>query len=126
MRCTVCGKEFDPSYNYSEKVMVEHQMCFTCNFWRKMLEQDKQSAPHEVVIVDGVHYIVGDENSTSHFRGFGGRKFDIQFNDGTLVTTTNLWCQGDISPEWRDKFPDNAKFVDNAKWTNIRGTQYLL
>ena len=116
MKCKICGEEFDSSYYYkdTEKAMNEHQMCFGCNFWREKIEQDAQQPPHKVAIIDGVHYYIDDENVVSKFRGFDGNKFEIHFNDGTKVTTTNLWCQGDIPPEWRQHFPDNAKF--NWKW----------
>ena len=116
MKCKICGEEFNSSYYYkdTEKAMNEHQMCFGCNFWREKIEQDAQQPPHKVAIIDGVHYYIDDENVVSKFRGFDGNKFEIHFNDGTKVTTTNLWCQGDIPPEWRQHFPDNAKF--NWKW----------
>lgn len=124
MKCIICGKEEEPSRYYSEKTLQENQMCFFCNFWKGMLEQDRNYDPHEVVIIDGTHYIIGDELSSDPFRGFGGAKFHIRFNDGYEIDTTNLWCQGDIPPEWRDKFPDNAEF--DWKWQKIGTNNYLI
>lgn len=126
MKCRICGEEFNSSYYYkdTEKAMNEHQMCFGCNFWREKVEQDAQQPPHKVAIINGVHYYIDDENIVGEFRGFGGDKFVIHFNDGTEVTTTNLWCQGDIPPQWRDKFPDNAKF--DWEWRKIGNTSYLI
>lgn len=106
--------------------MEKHQMCSNCNFWREHLEEDKKLHPHTAVVIDGTHYYICREDSKSYFRGFGGAKFNIRFNDGHFVTTTNLWCQGNIPPEWRDKFPDNAKFEENLKWKEIGGTEYLI
>lgn len=84
---------------------------FINDFWSKHLQHDASLPPHTAVVVDGHHYLICDENSTSHFRGFAGAKFCIQFNDGFYTESTNLWHQGEIDPEWRDKFPDNAKFI---------------
>lgn len=114
--CKICGKE----HNDSEDI------CFDCNFWSKKLLQDKEN-PERIAIIDGTHYFIGDEDSQSGFRGFGGARFQIEFNDGRKVVTTNLWCQGDIPEFWRNKFPDNAKFERNLKWKNLGGeTQYLI
>ncbi|MEV4748997.1 hypothetical protein AB0K21_21685 [Streptosporangium sp. NPDC049248] len=72
--------------------------------------------PAKRVVVNGEHYLIcGDE--TGGFRGYGGRRFDIEFFDGRTATTRNLWCQGTIPPRWRDRYPDNARFVTRAKTT---------
>lgn len=115
MKCKICGKEDFPDH-YSDEFgipMKEHQFCFNCEFWNKMYEEDKKRLPHTVAIIDGTHYIVGPENDSSSFRGFGGHKFQIEFNDGTKVVTTNLWCQGKPDEHWKFLFPDNAKFEYN-------------
>ena len=102
--CKVCGKEVE-SYR-------ENDVCFSCEYWEELYKQDMQSPPHTYAIINGTHYVIGDENSKeTYFRGFGGQKFKIKFFDGTEVTTTNLWYQG-IPPEhFKDKFPDNAQFI---------------
>lgn len=123
--CKICGKEEDPSNWINESEMREHQMCFSCNCWRNRLEEDSKLPPHTAAMIDGTHYIIGSEDDKSYFRGFGGHRFEILFNDGTRIITTNLWCQGEPSKEWVDKFPNNAKFVDNLKWTKIGETNYL-
>lgn len=95
-------------------------------FWRERLEKDKELPEHTVCIIDGTHYIIGPEDDDSYFRGFGGAKFQIEFFDGTKVITTNLWCQGEPPLKWKNKFPDNARFENNLKWTNIEGIEYLI
>jgi hypothetical protein len=60
------------------------------------------------VIVNGNHYRIGKSTS---FKGYGGHKFTIKFFDGRVVETNNLWSQGTIDSEWRDRLPDNAEFV---------------
>lgn len=81
------------------------------DFWRERLEADSKLPPHTAVMIDGVHYIIGPEDDKSCFKGFGGRHFEILFNDGFRIITTNLWCQGEPPFEWINKFPNNAHFV---------------
>ena len=117
MKCKIYGQEFDSSQFRDEYQipMNKNQMCFNCTFWMKRLEEDKILPPHTACMIDGTHYVIGDENSKSYFRGFGGAKFQIEFNDGHKVVTTNLWCQGEPKGYWREKFPDNARFENNLK-----------
>jgi hypothetical protein len=44
------------------------------------------------------------------FRGFGGRRFIIEMEDGTIHVTTNLWCQGGIPEIFRSELPNNSVF----------------
>ena len=126
-KCKTCGSPIESNHYIDGNVMEEHQMCFYCNFWREMLEEDSKRSPHTACMIDGTHYVIGPEDSEeTYFRGFGGRKFTIEFNDGTIVTTTNLWCQGEPEDDyWKEKFPNNAKFVDNLKWKKIGDCSYL-
>lgn len=128
MKCKICGVEVDPSNFVKDckDLLIKHQMCFSCNFWRERLEEDSKFPPHTACMIDGTHYIIGDENNKSAFRGFDGYRFQIEFNDGTKVITTNLWCQGEPKGYWKDKFPNNARFENNIKWKNINGTNYLV
>lgn len=115
--CKVCGAEEFPERYYVRETLKKHQMCFSCNFWREQLANDqKYKGQHKCCMIDGTHYIIGDEDDQSAFRGFGGARFQIEFNDGFKVVTTNLWCQGEPSEYWKDKFPNNARFENNLKW----------
>lgn len=62
------------------------------------------------VVVDANLYTIGSAKAGG-FRGFSGRRFDIEFFDGRTVTTRNLWDHGVIPPKWRERYPDNARFV---------------
>lgn len=73
-------------------------------FWEEQLK-DRNDA----VVIDNKHYRIGREDAKGS-RGHGGSKFVIEFNDGTIITTTNLWYQGVIPPRLRDKFPNTARF----------------
>ena len=105
MKCTKCNKTVIPYFLDNKRV------CFSCHFWDETLKRDKTYPPHKVCIIDGVHYVIAPEDSTDPFRGFGGHKFQIEFFDGTKVTTTNLWHQGEIPEIWKEKFKNNARFV---------------
>ena len=54
----------------------------------------------------------GKSDSPNSMKGFSGRKFKIQMNDGKVIETDNLWCGGDIPDSHRDRMPDNAKFMN--------------
>ena len=125
MKCKICGKEMEERYMNND-TLRQHRMCFSCNFWREHLVNDKKLAgQHKTCMIDGTHYIICDEDSKSSFRGFGGARFQIEFNDGTRVITTNLWCQGEPEGYWKQHFPDNARFENNLKWTKIGNCSYL-
>ena len=91
--------------------MENEQVCNSCAFWLEKIATTNENT----VVVNGIRYTIGDENSTSHFKGFGGAKFDIEFFDGRKVVSHNLWCQGEIPEEFRSypELKDNARFVNN-------------
>lgn len=127
--CKICGKEIDSNRYYKDvgETLKEQQMCFYCNFWRERLEEDAKRPPHTWCVIDGTHYVIEPDEPGNYFQGFGGAEFNIEFNDGTRITTHNLWCQGEPEEDyWKEKFPDNAKFVDNKKWQKIGECSYLL
>lgn len=107
--CKICQKVgysrsyLQPRQDYMEK----KQLCFSCSFWTEKLENysDKN------VTIEGQLYYVGEENSKSYFKGFGGRKFVIKKYNGEIIKTTNLWHNGCIPKVFRKRFPDDAKFV---------------
>jgi len=118
MICPVCGKELKP---YEEHYLNERGKCFECSLWEERLPLVGQP---DVAIIDGTFYTIGDEDDTSPFRGFGGDKFVIRFKDGREVTTTNLWCGGEVSDYWKPKFPNNADF--DWQWKQIGTNNYLV
>jgi hypothetical protein len=73
-----------------------------------------QADPSKRVVIGSEHYLIGDGTDgcpEDGFLGFGGRRFEIEFFDGRKVTTRDLWHQGVIPPKWRERYPDNARFV---------------
>ena len=121
MKCPTCGQELGKFWS-DENSMKKHGECFECSLWRERLSLVGNS---DVAIIDGTLYTIGDEDSTDpSCRGFGGDKFVINFKDGRKVTTTNLWCGGEISEHWRPQFPDNADF--DWRWKKIGDYNYLI
>lgn len=106
MVCVVCGKEIETdNYMHGDNGTYIHEGCFKEWFWRKTL--NPKTNP---IIIDGNCYHVEDENDNSYFRGFAGRSFTIQMDNGKVIHTTNLWHQGEVPKEFYTG--DNAKFVD--------------
>lgn len=106
MNCVICDKEIEESC-YSHKVICGDK-CFYIDFWndKVKIKDDKQT-----VRIDGKHYHIGEENSKSSFRGFGGDKCIIKFFDGREIVSTNLWHNGEIPDDFKVLLPDNAEFV---------------
>lgn len=119
MKCPTCGQEIG-QFHSDEECMKKHGECFECSLWRERLPLVGRP---DVAIIDGIFYSIEDENAKGS-RGFGGDKFVIKFKDGREVTTTNLWCGGNISKHWKSKFPDNADF--DWQWRKIGECNYLI
>lgn len=106
MNCIICGKEIKKS-SYTNAILCSSE-CFHINFWNEKVEGKDDP---RVVRIKGEQYYIGDENSTSYCRGYGGAKFKIRFFDNREVTTTNLWYNGTIPDSHKELLPDNAEFV---------------
>lgn len=110
--CKICG-QYEANTDWIESCkteLEEHQMCFTCNHWRKQHEADlNERREHNWAIVDRHHYVLAPHKDTG-FRGFDGHMVTVRFNDGTVKQCDNLWHQGEIhNPYWRNLMPDNAE-----------------
>ena len=100
-KCMMCGKEHDDA---RLATTLLYGMCFSCNFWYRIL---KGRRPY--VVIDGHCYRIAPEDRKG-FRGHGGWKYTIEFNNGNIVGTTNLWSKGKIDDEFLPYFPNTAKF----------------
>ena len=110
--CVECGEHENGSWPAPiQKRLAALNLCFSCDHWVSLLAIKDRP---DVVRVKRVHYMVGPPTSDpSDYRGFGGRRFKIAFNDdGRAVETTNLWCQGAIPDRFQARLPDNAEFVE--------------
>lgn len=110
--CKKCGEESTHHLHLLDdpkeegRIMRELGYCWNCAFWQPKVEAKNDPL---VVRVDGTHFWIHEGDTA--FKGFGGHDFTIQFNDGRVVETSNLWCQGDIPEHFRNDLPDNAVFV---------------
>jgi hypothetical protein len=110
--CKICG-QYEENTDWIESCkaeLEEHQMCFTCNHWRKQHDADlNERGEYDWAVVDGHHYVLA-LHKDSGFRGFDGRIVTVKFKDGTVRKCDNLWHQGEITnPYWRELMPDNAE-----------------
>jgi hypothetical protein len=76
------------------------------DYWDMQLEERS-----DAVVINHTHYRIGSQDAKGT-RGFGGREFVIELDDGQIIRTTNLWYQGPIPPAYWDRLPNNAKFVE--------------
>ena len=108
--CKHCGAMSTDSYSEPTKTqMREGQVCFGCNHWEQIA-----SCPHpDMLIIDGDVYSDAGrklEPGNGHSLGHAGRKFIIKQGDRTWMTN-NLWHDGTVPEEFRDRLPNNAEFV---------------
>lgn len=99
MKCKCCQKEFEklPFTNcYSSE-------CLQNDFWDNALDNDA------VIINGNCYHISPDDEPDCGFLGHDGIEFKIQFNDGRVVVTHNLWHNGKIPRE--RNIHNNAKFI---------------
>jgi hypothetical protein len=103
--CPSCGKSYTRRYTPESYI---GNNCFDCSFWLGKTDYPDYMKNHQVII-NGEHFMLGE--TKGHFRGFGGRRFRIQFFDGRIIETKNLWFQGEIPDQFRSMLPDNAVFL---------------
>lgn len=108
--CITCGKpKQDYTDGYDHIKQIKDGDCFSCYHWSGVFSQSGKSVRTQ----HGTHYSFNADQPISHGQdrhlGHGGRYFKIAFEDGGVVITNNLWCQGEMSKYWIDKYPPNAK-----------------
>jgi hypothetical protein len=90
-------------------VKIDESLSHNDHFWGPGGPRD-QDLPGRRVVVGHRHYVISPDDPNG-FQGHGGHRFEIEFFDGRRVVTHNLWSQGVVPPKWRERFPDNAEFV---------------
>jgi hypothetical protein len=111
--CQYCGEEIELCWGKERNLQLQEQVrCFNCDFWIRRLEGIEKD-PENFFTIDGNVYWNGGHGKTDAlgYKGFGGNCFHIERFDGSQVTTDNLWHNGKVPELWRNKFPDNAKFI---------------
>lgn len=114
-KCVICGNIIKKGQGWDNDRICSSK-CFTIDFWN---EKMKIKENPRTARIEGSHYIIGNEDDLQDsFRGFGGGLFLIQFNDGRLVKSTNLWHQGEIPLHLTGILVNNAEFVKCGKCEN--------
>lgn len=114
MGCKSCGNPF-ASKGWCKPIpqeLIGRHLCFHCNHYIHTIIPKRDSPG--TCIVGHVFYSFDHTRPVvphTPWLGHAGRTFGIQFNDGRLVTTNNLWCGGDIPEIFREALPDNARFI---------------
>ena len=104
-KCRICGDFTRGSY---DRPKDPADLCFMCNFWQEKVDL---AAAGNSIRIQGSHYELGPEtNHSAGCRGFGGRTFKIKMLNGMKITTSNLWTQGLIPPQFKNLLPDNAEW----------------
>lgn len=100
-----------PGLPAKKRIEVKVQRYFHSaeDYWESQIA----SEPERRVVVNGVHYRLGKNGDRrGEYNGFGGRRFDIEYlEDGRVITTYDLWYQGQIPPKFREQLPDNARWA---------------
>src|SRR4051812_42246720 len=103
--CRECGEPTGGGWAH----MGDPTHCLECHSWTTLLEAG------DGVVVDGRHYLVEFKSRVGPGEdsgGLGGRRFVILMDDGRRIVTGSLRCQGVIPARFRDRLPDNARFLD--------------
>ena len=116
--CKECGKRIkvDPS----QLNLFEARLCFRCNFWMRYVTFD-DSTNRVSLRHKGHHYVAEMDNAAGGPKGYGGALFVIEMlefdghptigDNGRIMMCGNLWCQGKIPDNFRDRLPDNCRFL---------------
>lgn len=112
-KCYICGKIINNEEMYYSigfnNFVCNNNKCFETYFWNNLATRMIHNKWHKYAIINKKVYQIDNENSNS--RGFSGKHWVIQFNDGIYVETNSLWFRGDLPERLQSDFSDNAKFV---------------
>lgn len=110
--CVECGgTDRATCVSGTRERMLARSLCFLCLFWNDRIEA--QSNPKACVINGQSYQDAGRRTGGPQSSlGFGGREFHIEFFDGRVIETNNLYGQGKVPERFRDRLPDTARFVE--------------
>lgn len=90
-------------------------LCLTCQLWLMEIWFKTQKFLYGRHVINGHLYMSGrraPEDANKQFLGFAGREFVIETFAGERVETNNLSYLGEIPERFRDRLPDDAKFLN--------------
>ena len=111
-QCYVCGhiiKDGEPYYSIgTNSYTCSNEKCFHFYYWDNLAARMAVDKGHNYVIVNQEVYEIGKDYD--FLKGFGGRHWTIEFNDGTIIETNSLWDRGKLPDRLLHDFKDNAIF----------------
>lgn len=105
-KCVCCGAEIEYEKYSGEvrsRMLMEH-VCFLCGFWKEKIEDGR------FLNVGGSSFFVGPESKSGPMRGHGGALFTILYPSGKVISSRNVWCQGEIPERFVSQFK-TAEFM---------------
>lgn len=109
--CYICGRPISGLYykDFNNLYICNNEDCFNTYFWDDLTNRLSTDKFHEYAIINHKVYLIGSESDDP--KGFGGKYYSIQFNDGTIRNTTSLWFKGNLPSNLEKDFQDNAIFL---------------
>lgn len=107
--CVECGNIFGASWDkITNERIISAGVCFTCDFWRGYAAKTGDA---KSIRINNEHYWLGKATKPGDANGYGGSWFTIKRDTGEEIKTCDLWHQGTIPEHFRQRIPNNAKFV---------------
>jgi len=125
-KCSCCGVIYETD-SFNEKMplpqmMAKRKICFECAFWIHKIENPLQHRE----IINGEHYVFKPvQEEKPYFQGYGGHEFYAIHNDGTIVTSNNVWYQGVIPERFRKRLPNTAKFISKTTFRKLNSNPFI-
>lgn len=94
--------------------------CFSCAFWELRAEVGCPTVIDNYVFTPGPRDKPWTDGGQGH--GMSGRKFVIEYFDGRIITTYDLWGGGEIPERYRKRIPNTAKFLGGASIEKVGET----
>lgn len=108
--------EYDPP-GETLLFMSRDNVCAKCAYW-----MDKIKHPDVGREIIGGHYFIVHpfvKRPNNVIKGTEGKEFYIRENDGTLIKSNNVWCQGEIPVYFRNELLDTANFLSLITYTKL-------
>lgn len=116
--CKDCGAvDYSTAFtpNCAEKKVIDAEgVCFTCAYWRVAIAKK-----HDTVIEGRIYSVGNVHRPPGPHNGMAGRRFDIEYFDGRLVTTHDLWGGSEVPERYRQQIPDTARFLGGAGFVKV-------
>jgi hypothetical protein len=111
-QCYVCGKTITNNKYFEvgpNSYICNCPKCFSFYYWDSLATRLIADRQHKYAIINHEVYLIGEDEN--NIRANANKVYIIQFNDGTLLTTSSLWCEGKMPKRIASDFPDNAQFL---------------